>query len=66
MRQVNLQANMTPHDLEVIVRQIDDLPKKAKRYVQRLEVLSGTKLALVSVGAGREETIKVKNPFASK
>jgi adenylosuccinate synthase len=47
-------------------RQIDDLPKKAKRYVQRLEVLSGTKLALVSVGAGREETIKVKNPFASK
>ncbi len=47
-------------------RQIDDLPKNAKKYVQRLEVLSGTKLVLVSVGAGREETIKVKNPFAGK
>ena len=47
-------------------RQIEDLPKNAKRYVERLEMLSGTKLMLVSVGAGREETIKIKNPFARR
>ncbi|HOG17424.1 MAG: Adenylosuccinate synthetase [Syntrophaceae bacterium PtaU1.Bin231] len=47
-------------------RQIGDLPKNAKRYVQRIENLSGTKMMLVSVGAGREETIKVKNLFIGK
>jgi adenylosuccinate synthase len=44
-------------------RHIKELPKNTKRYIKRLEELAGTKLVLVSVGAGREETIILKNPF---
>ena len=44
-------------------RHIKELPKNAIRYIKRLEELAGTKLVLVSVGAGREETIILKNPF---
>jgi adenylosuccinate synthase len=45
-------------------RHIKELPRNTKRYIKRLEELAGTKLVLVSVGAGREETIILKNPFA--
>ncbi|HYA13788.1 MAG TPA: adenylosuccinate synthase [Syntrophales bacterium] len=45
-------------------RHIKELPKNTRRYIKRLEELAGTKLVLVSVGAGREETIILKNPFA--
>ena len=45
-------------------RQIEDLPKNARKYIERLEMLSGIPLALVSVGAGREKTIVLKNPFS--
>jgi adenylosuccinate synthase len=44
-------------------RRIDELPKNARRYIDRLEALAGVKLMLVSVGAGREETIILKKPF---
>ncbi len=44
-------------------RHIRELPKNTKRYIKRLEELAGTKLVLVSVGAGREDTIILKNPF---
>jgi adenylosuccinate synthase len=42
---------------------IEELPENARKYLTRLEELSGTKIALVSVGAGREETIELENPF---
>jgi len=45
-------------------RQIDDLPANARRYLERLETLAGVPVILVSVGAGREETIVLKNPFS--
>ena len=45
-------------------KQIDDLPKNARKYIERLEMLSGVPLTLVSVGAGRESTIVLKNPFS--
>jgi adenylosuccinate synthase len=45
-------------------KHIDDLPKNTRRYIERLEVLSGVPLMLVSVGAGRESTIVLKNPFS--
>ena len=45
-------------------KQIDDLPKNARKYIERLEMLSGVPLSLVSVGAGRESTIVLKNPFS--
>ncbi len=44
-------------------RTLDDLPLNARRYVERIEALTGAKLLLISVGPGREETIVLKNPF---
>jgi adenylosuccinate synthase len=35
----------------------EDLPKRARIYLQKLAQLSGAKLSVVSVGARREETI---------
>lgn len=46
-------------------RSIDDLPKNVRRYIERLETLADAPLVLVSVGAGRNETIILKNPFSS-
>jgi adenylosuccinate synthase len=45
-------------------KHIDDLPKNTRKYLERLEILSGVPLILVSVGAGRESTIVLKNPFS--
>ena len=45
-------------------RKIEELPRNTRRYVERLEELAGAKLVLVSVGAGREDTILLNNPFA--
>jgi len=45
-------------------RKIDDLPANARKYLQRLEELAGAPINLVSVGAGREETIILKDPFS--
>jgi adenylosuccinate synthase len=45
------------------VRDLADLPVGARRYLQRIEDLTGIPLTLVSVGPGRAETIVLKNPF---
>jgi adenylosuccinate synthase len=42
---------------------IEELPQNTRRYIEKLEALAGVELVLVSVGAGREETIILKNPF---
>jgi len=44
-------------------RSMNDLPENAGKYIEKLEELTGVKVIAVSVGAGREETIIVKNPF---
>lgn len=44
-------------------RDIAELPANARKYLQRLEELAGARINLVSVGAGREETIIVADPF---
>jgi adenylosuccinate synthase len=44
-------------------RSMSELPPNARKYLQRLEDLAGARINLVSVGAGREETIMVENPF---
>jgi adenylosuccinate synthase len=41
----------------------EDLPDNAKRYIKRLEELTGVPVAIVSTGPGRESTIMVHNPF---
>ena len=45
------------------VRDFDDLPAAARKYVRRVEDLVGIPAALISVGPGRAETIVLKNPF---
>ncbi|MEO6950380.1 MAG: adenylosuccinate synthase [Polyangia bacterium] len=45
------------------LRDLEALPKAARRYLRRIEELTGTPLALVSVGPARAETIMLKNPF---
>ncbi|MDI6777278.1 MAG: adenylosuccinate synthase [Syntrophales bacterium] len=45
------------------VRHMEELPKNTRRYIERLEALTGCGMILVSVGACREETIILKNPF---
>ena len=42
---------------------MSDLPANAKKYLDRIAELSGVSLYLVSVGAGRYETIVLRNPF---
>ena len=44
-------------------RRLEDFPRAARRYLDRLEVLGGAPMSLVSVGARREETIIVRDPF---
>ncbi|GBE11877.1 adenylosuccinate synthetase [bacterium BMS3Bbin14] len=48
------------------VRQLDDLPQKARDYIHLIEDMTGVEPAIVSVGPDREETLLLKNPFAKK
>ena len=45
------------------VRRLADLPKAARRYLDRLEELAGVPIALVSVGPRRDQTIWVQQLF---
>jgi adenylosuccinate synthase len=45
------------------VREFSELPASARKYLQRIEDHTGVKIALVSVGPRRGETIIITNPF---
>jgi adenylosuccinate synthase len=45
-------------------RVLDDLPTNARRYLDRLADVTGVPIWMVSVGAGREQTIVLRDPFA--
>ena len=47
-------------------RKFSDLPVRTRRYLRRLEELTHTKIALVSVGSDRNETIELKDPFRKR
>ena len=47
------------------VQDADDLPENARAYVKRVEELVETPVQIVSVGAGRENTIVIQDPFDS-
>ncbi len=47
------------------VRSYDALPIEAKNYLERMAELMGTKIAIVSVGPERNETIMVSDPMAA-
>ena len=44
-------------------KSINELPENAKIYLKRLEELVGIPIKIVSVGADREQTIIMENPF---
>jgi len=46
-------------------RDLERLPAAVRHYLKRLEALSGVKVVAVSVGAERDETILLENPFAA-
>ncbi len=45
------------------IRDFKDLPENAKKYLARVEELSGVKIKIVSVGPGREATIIKEDVF---
>ncbi len=45
-------------------RQFSELPGAVRRFIDRIEELTGVPVVLLSVGPGREETIVRENPFA--
>lgn len=45
------------------IRTIEDLPKGARNYLDRIEELTETPIQLISLGPARDETIMVINPF---
>ena len=45
------------------VREFADLPLAARRYVRRVEKRIGAPFSMISVGAGRDETHVIQNPF---
>ena len=47
------------------IRQFGDLPKTTRTYLKRVGELTETPIQIVSVGPGRDETIVLKNPFAT-
>jgi adenylosuccinate synthase len=47
-------------------REIRELPINTRKYLKRIEELADAKIILVSVGAGREETIVMEDPFLNK
>jgi len=40
-----------------------DLPDAARRYLRRLEEVTGAEVAIISTGPDREHTIILRNPF---
>ncbi len=44
-------------------RSMDELPSNARRYLERLSTLTGVRLAMAGVGASRDATIVLENPF---
>ncbi len=51
------------HEKPDAARTIDELPVNARRYVDRLAELCGVQIAMIGVGASRDATIVLKNPF---
>ncbi|WDU48616.1 adenylosuccinate synthase [Taylorella equigenitalis] len=45
------------------VTEYDNLPQNAKKYLKRMEEVSGVDIALISTGPDRKETIMLKNPL---
>ena len=47
------------------IRKYDNLPENTKNYLKRIEELTDTRIQIISVGPGREETMVLDNPFTT-
>jgi adenylosuccinate synthase len=45
------------------IRKLEDLPAKARAYLDRIELLTETPVDLISTGAERDDIVVVKHPF---
>jgi adenylosuccinate synthase len=45
------------------IKEMNDLPKNVKNYLNRIEELIETPINIISLGAERNQTIVIKNPF---
>jgi adenylosuccinate synthase len=45
------------------VRKLEDLPPNARKYLQRIEELTSTRIDIISTGAERDDTIVLRHPF---
>lgn len=45
------------------LKRFSDLPKEARGFVERIEVLAGAPLSLITTGPERDDTIVLRNPF---
>ena len=45
------------------VRNMEDLPEKAKNYIHAIEDFVGAKVSSVSTSPEREDTVLIENPF---
>jgi adenylosuccinate synthase len=45
------------------INKLEDLPQSARNYLNRIEELTQTPIQIISVGADRDQTIVLKNPF---
>ena len=45
------------------VKRFEQLPKKARDYLERIQALCGVPIDLISTGPDREETIVRRHPF---
>ena len=45
------------------LEKIDQMPLKARAYIQRIEELTETKVSIISTGPERNQTILINNPF---
>jgi len=46
-----------------MVRDVNDLPLNAQKYIQLIEQLIGVEVCIVSIGDERSQTMMLKNPF---
>ena len=46
------------------IRSEEDLPEAARRYLERIEILTEAPVDIISVGPGREQTIVIRNILA--
>ena len=48
------------------IKNYEDLPENAQRYIKRLEEIIGVQISIISVGANRDQTIMLNSPLKCK